>query len=112
MTELRSALLAIVGPRGLLEGEDVSGRSCDPFRMVPPGGRMIVRPATTQEVSEVLRLCHRLSQKVVTHGGRTGVAGGAYSGADEIIVSLERMTAITEICRRSKPLPDNCIRFG
>ena len=59
---------------------------------------MIVRPATTQEVSEVLRLCHRLSQKVVTHGGRTGVAGGAYSGADEIIVSLERMTAITEIC--------------
>jgi FAD/FMN-containing dehydrogenase len=98
MTDLRADLLSILGTRGLLEGEDVSGRSCDPFRMVPPGGRMIVRPATTQEVSEVLSLCHRKRQKVVTHGGRTGVAGGAYSGEDEIIISLERMAAITDIC--------------
>src|SRR5690606_15743451 len=31
------------------------------------------------------------------HGGRTGVAGGAYAGADEVVVSLERMTRIEEI---------------
>jgi FAD/FMN-containing dehydrogenase len=98
MTDLRSGLLSIVGPRGLLEGDDVAGRSCDPFRMVPPGGEIIVRPATTLEMSEVLKLCHALRQKVVTHGGRTGVAGGAYCAADEIIVSLERMAAVTEIC--------------
>jgi FAD/FMN-containing dehydrogenase len=98
MTGLRDALVAIVGTRGLLEGDDVTARSCDPFRPVPPLGRMIIRPATTQQLSEVVALCHRSGQKLVTHGGRTGVAGGAYCSEDEIIISLERMAAITEIC--------------
>jgi len=98
MTDLRSTLLSIVGPRGLLEGDDVASRSCDPFRTVPPRGGIIVRPSTTQHVSDVISLCSRLGQKIVTHGGRTGVAGGAYCADDEIILSLERMTAITNIC--------------
>lgn len=95
--ELLSGLHAIVGDRGLLTGGDVRSRSCDPFRDVPPQGPAIVRPATTDELSAVMRLCHERGQRVVTHGGRTGVAGGAYAGADEIVVSLERMTKIEEI---------------
>ena len=98
MNALRSGLLAIVGERGLLEGEDVAARSCDPFRNVPPRGPFIVRPGDTQQVSDVLKLCQRLGQKLVVHGGRTGVAGGACCAADEIVMSLERMTAITQIC--------------
>ena len=98
MNTLRSGLLAIVGERGLLEGEDVAARSCDPFRNMPPHGPFIVRPADAQQVSDVLKLCQRLGQKLVVHGGRTGVAGGAYCAADEIVLSLERMTAITRIC--------------
>jgi FAD/FMN-containing dehydrogenase len=95
--ELLAGLRAIVGDRGLLTGEDVRSRSCDPFRNVPPLGPAIVRPASTGELAEVMRFCHARGQRVVTHGGRTSVAGGAYVGADEIAVSLERMTAIEEI---------------
>jgi FAD/FMN-containing dehydrogenase len=90
-------LLAIVGNRGVLLGEDVRARSCDPFRPVPPAGPAIVRPADTAEVAAVLACCHRHRQRVVTHGGRTGVAGGAYGSPDEIVLSLERMSRIEEI---------------
>lgn len=96
--DLEAEIRAIVGDRGLLTGDDVRMRSCDPFRDVPPAGPLIVRPASTEEVSAVLRVCHARGQRVVTHGGRTGVAGGAFVGADEIVISLERMNTIEEIC--------------
>lgn len=89
---------AITGDRGILTGDDVSGRSCDPFRDVPALSPAIVRPASTTELSAVMALCNKRGQRVVTHGGRTGVSGGAYAGADEIIISLERMSRIEEIC--------------
>ncbi len=95
--ELIDALRGIVGERGLLLGDDVLARSCDPFRDVPPGGPAIVRPASTAEVSEVMALCHARGQRIVTHGGRTGVAGGAYVDADEIVLSLERMNGMGDI---------------
>lgn len=90
-------LRAIVGDRGLVLGEDVAIRSCDPFRPVPAEGGIIVRPADTQEVSRVMALCHQRGQPVVTHGGRTGVAGGAFASANELVLSLERMNKIEEI---------------
>src|SRR5687767_13421442 len=96
-TDLLAGLRAIVGDRGLLTGDDVSSRSCDPFRQVPPLGPAIVRPANTEELATVMAFCHARGQRVVTHGGRTSVAGGAYAGVDEIVVSLERMTRIEEI---------------
>jgi FAD/FMN-containing dehydrogenase len=94
---LVAELRAIVGESGLVLGEDAAARSCDPLRNVPPGSAVIVRPANTAEVSQVLALCHSRGQRVVTHGGRTGVAGGAYVDPDEIVLSLERMNAIEEI---------------
>ncbi|MQP68337.1 FAD-binding protein [Niveispirillum sp. SYP-B3756] len=94
---LLSDLHSIVGDRGLLTGTDVTLRSCDPFRAVPPEGPAIVRPASTGELSQIMALCHARGQRVVVHGGRTGVAGGAYAGPAEIVISLERMARIVEI---------------
>lgn len=96
-TDLIRGLRAIVGERGLLTGDDIALRSCDPFRHVPPEGPAILRPASTHELSRCMALCHALGQRVVVHGGRTGVAGGAYAGPEEIVVSLERMARIVEI---------------
>jgi FAD/FMN-containing dehydrogenase len=101
LTRPTSALIedlrAIVGEPGLLLGRDAANRSCDPFRPVPPEAGVIVRPASTDEVAAVLALCHARSQRVVTHGGRTGLAGGAHAGPSEIVLSLERMARIEEI---------------
>jgi FAD/FMN-containing dehydrogenase len=90
-------LRGIVGDNGLLTPAEVATRSCDPFRHVAPQGSILVRPQSTLEVSQVLALCHSRGQQVVSHGGCTGVVGGAYSGRDEIVLSLERMRRIEEI---------------
>ena len=87
----------IVGTAGVLLGDDVTSRSDS---WPPTGGcqaKAIIRPASTQEVSEVLKLCHAAGQSVVTHGGLTGLVGGARAGADDIVLSLERMHAMEPV---------------
>lgn len=82
---------------GVLTGADVAARSCDPFTHIAPGSPALLRPRSTDEVARILALCHAASQSVVVHGGVTGIAGGAYAGADDLIVSLERMNRIVEL---------------
>ena len=92
-----TAIEELVSPGGVLLGEDVSGRSDS---WPPTGGcqaRAIIRPANTEEVSKVLELCHDAGQGVVTHGGLTGLVGGAKAGKDDIVLSLERMNGIEAV---------------
>ena len=95
--ELRNDLLAVLGDRGLLEPDDFAQRSCDPLHNVPIEAPFVARPANAQELSEVMKLAIRHDRKVVTHGGLTSLAGGAYTRSDCIVVSTERMRAIEEV---------------
>jgi FAD/FMN-containing dehydrogenase len=86
MNQLIEHIRGIVGPGGILTGEDVRSRSDG---WPPVGGcqaRALVRPATTAEVSAVLRLCHEAGQSVVTHGGLTGLVGGARTGTGDLVL--------------------------
>ncbi len=58
---------------------------------------IIVKPATTDEVSGVLKICNAAGQALVPLGGKTGLAGGHFATGDEIGLSMERMSAIEEI---------------
>jgi FAD/FMN-containing dehydrogenase len=98
MEGLKDSLLAIVGPLGLLSPEDFEGRSCDPFMPVAIGSPFIVRPSNAAEISQIIGVCKHHKFGIVTHGGRTGVCGATYAGPDTIVISLERMTRIEEIC--------------
>lgn len=57
----------------------------------------VARPASTEEVSRVLKTCHRFGQPVVVQGGMTGLAGGATPQAGELALSLERLAGIEEL---------------
>jgi FAD/FMN-containing dehydrogenase len=97
MNNLLEKIRGIVGEPGILLGADAAARS---DTWPPTGGckaRAIVRPASTDEVSAVLRLCHQNGQSVVTHGGVTGLAGGALTRADDIVISLERMRRLEPV---------------
>ena len=97
MITLLESIEGIVGGAGVLTGSDVSNRS-DSW---PPLGQClamaIIRPASTQEVSGVLKLCHQAGQSVVTHGGLTGLVRGAITTKDDIVLSLERMTELQAV---------------
>ncbi len=57
----------------------------------------VLRPKTTEQVSQILRHCHQHAQPVVVQGGLTGLAGGATPGSGEVALSLENLTGIEEI---------------
>jgi FAD/FMN-containing dehydrogenase len=56
-----------------------------------------VRPANTDEVAAVMKLCHAAGQVVIPVGGNTGLVEGATAGEDDILLSLERMNAIESL---------------
>mmetsp|Transcript_21247 Transcript_21247/g.23074 ORF Transcript_21247/g.23074 Transcript_21247/m.23074 type:complete len:305 (+) Transcript_21247:90-1004(+) len=57
--------------------------------------RIVLKPSSTEEVSEVLTYCQKHSIGVVPQGGNTSLVGGAIALYDEdVIVSLERMNKV------------------
>ena len=55
-----------------------------------------VLPSTTQEVSDILRICHDEAVPVVPRGSGTSLAGGALPTADSVILGVARMNAVLE----------------
>jgi len=97
MEKLIQTLRDVVGDNGILVGDDVSAR---PLNWMGLGNRQalaIVRPASTQEVSKVLKACNAARQSVIALGGLTGMVRGTDSTPDDILLSLERMTDIEDI---------------
>ena len=60
---------------------------------------IVLRPASTQEVSEILKLANETGTAIVPQGGNTGLVGGQipFDGGNEIILSLSRMNRIRDI---------------
>ncbi len=103
-SQLLQQIEAIVGAPGILTGKALAGRSAG----IWSGGELqalaLVRPKTTVEVSEVLKLCHAAAQVVVPAGGMTGLAGGHESTAADILLSTERMNRIESMDARSRTM--------
>ncbi|MCE8512641.1 FAD-binding protein [Ruegeria pomeroyi] len=57
---------------------------------------LAVLPASTQEVSDVLRICHEEGVPVVPRGSGTSLAGGALPTADSVILGVARMNEVLE----------------
>jgi FAD/FMN-containing dehydrogenase len=90
----------IVGDKGLLTGDALRDHPACLFK-VP---RALVRPISTEELSQVMALCHSLGQVVVSHGGRTGLVRGNDFTEEDVIVSLERMNKIEELDMPSRTM--------
>ena len=59
----------------------------------------VVRPASTEEVAAVVKLCAAEKVAIVPQGGNTGLVGGGMPHEDgrEIVLSLDRMNRILEV---------------
>src|SRR5690606_35604943 len=59
----------------------------------------VVRPTSTQQVADCLRLCNEYRVPVVPRGGNTGLCGGATpdASAANVVLSLDRMNRIRSI---------------
>ena len=65
---------------------------------------IVVRPKRLEDVSTLLGYCNDNALSVVTQGGLTGLSGGATPQQDEIVLSLELLSGITELDQQSMTL--------
>lgn len=94
MEPLLKKISAIVGAGNVLTGDDVTLRRVDWMTGAACRAGAIIRPGSTAELAATVRLCHAARQPLVTHGGLTGLVHGGEASAEELVISLERMTAI------------------
>lgn len=97
MTDVVRALEQALGSDCVLTGDDVHQRAAGIWRRDTIQAKALVRPRTTGEVSSAMRICYDHGQTVVAHGGLTGLVEGSITGPDDVVLSLERMTAIEAI---------------
>jgi FAD/FMN-containing dehydrogenase len=60
---------------------------------------LLLKPASTEEVAEIMKLASKTGTAIVPQTGNTGLVGGQTprAGASDIILSLERMNKVREI---------------
>lgn len=88
-------LEAVLGPDAVLGAEAIGPRHlADWSGAAPVHPLALLRPTSTGQVSELLRICQAHRVPVVVQGGMTGLAGGAMPQADAAALSLERMNTI------------------
>src|SRR5271154_7385249 len=89
---------SLVGARHVRAEPDVL-----PGRSVAHTGRYrgragaLVRPGSADEVAEVLRVCRDAGTHVTIQGGRTSLVAGTVPEHDDVLLSTERLCAISDV---------------
>lgn len=93
------ARLQQVLPVGAVIHDEAETRAyeCDALTAYKCAPMIAVLPSTTQEVSDVLRICHEEGVPVVPRGAGTSLAGGALPTADCVILGVARMNEVLEV---------------
>src|ERR1700759_971849 len=93
---LVNAIHAVVGERGLLTGDSAAGYVEDWRRLYRGRTSAVIRPANTDELSQVVRLCAGARVPIVPQGGNTSMVGGATpsEAGDQLVLSTARMLRI------------------
>lgn len=97
MSDLIDGFRALLGEGAVLTGEAVVSNSMIWGHEQGCEARALLRPKTPEQVSEILRLCHKHGQTVVPHGGLTGLVDGAVTHADDVILSLQQLDQIEDV---------------
>ena len=96
MNDFDKALLERFGNAAVFLGDDIPERHFSDWMTSAPKGtaRALVRPSSTADVSDLLKMCHAHQVPVVPQGGLTGLAGGAQPVRCCVLLSLEKMDRI------------------
>jgi FAD/FMN-containing dehydrogenase len=89
---------SLVGANYVSTDPDVlEGRSVDHTGRYHGHASALVRPGSADEVAEVLRLCRDAGVHVTIQGGRTSLVAGTVPEHDDVLLSTERLSAISDV---------------
>jgi FAD/FMN-containing dehydrogenase len=90
---------AIVGAANLIEGGDLTAYELDWRKRFRGRALAVVRPASTNEVAAVVRVCAAHRVPIVTQGGNTGLVGASVPDASgtQVLLNLTRMNRVRAV---------------
>ena len=92
------ALRAVVGDVGVVESlTDRIAYECDALSSLRAVPGVVVLPSNTEDVQEVVRLCHTAGVSFVARGSGTGLSGGAMPQEDGVLLVLTRLNQILDV---------------
>lgn len=99
MDDVATQLAEIVGAKNLLTGDAVSEDYShdEALGVTPQKPAYVAKPATAQEVAELLRLATDRRVPVTARGSGCGLSGAANPVEGGLVISFERMNAVLEV---------------
>jgi FAD/FMN-containing dehydrogenase len=88
----------IVGSKHVITDPDIlAGRSVDHTGRYRGRASALVWPGSAEQVAEVLRLCRDAGAHVTVQGGRTSLVAGTVPEHDDVLLSTERLCALSDV---------------
>jgi FAD/FMN-containing dehydrogenase len=95
---LLRSLTGAVGANHVVTDPDVlAGRSVDHTGRYRGRAGALVRPGSAEQVAEVLRVCRDAGAYVTVQGGRTSLVAGTVPEHDDVLLSTERLCAVSDV---------------
>ena len=93
------SLHALLGDAGLIQGGDLAAYETDQRKRYVGKALAVARPADTEQVAAVIRLCAEAGVSLVPQGGNTGLVGGSTpdESGRQLVLSLVRMNKVRQI---------------
>ncbi len=96
--DIISRFARVVGEKNAITDPEKQAPYLVEFRALWTGHTPVVlRPGSTQEVSEILKIANETETPIVPQGGNTGLVGGQIPHNGEVVLSLNRMDKIREV---------------
>ena len=98
LDELTRRMVAVVGrAHTVSDPAGLSTYECDGLTHGRVRPRLVVLPASTEEVAGVVRVARELGVALVPRGSGTGLSGGARPSPGSVVVALSRMRRVLEV---------------
>ncbi|QIG49525.1 FAD-binding oxidoreductase [Nordella sp. HKS 07] len=98
--ETLARLAAVVGDKYAITDPAAMAAYMTEWREIWIGkSPLVLRPASTEEVSRILAIANETDTAIVPQSGNTGLVGGQipFETGDEVLLSLDRMTRIRNV---------------
>ncbi|HTD41218.1 MAG TPA: FAD-linked oxidase C-terminal domain-containing protein [Mucilaginibacter sp.] len=96
--EILSAIKAIVGNDAVIsQHDDMEKYSHDETEDLKYYPEVVVKPGSTQEVSDLMKLCNQQLIPVTPRGAGTGLSGGALPIKGGVLLAMERFNNVLNI---------------
>ena len=96
--DVAAKLKAAVGPKGFTEDPAEIAPHLEEWRSKYKGrATLMLRPATTAEVSAILAICNESGTPLVPQAGNTGLVGAQIPFDDEVLLSFSRLNRVRAI---------------